>query len=172
MDWKEIVKGVAPVLGTALTGGSPFGGMAAKWLTGKLIGDENAGEEALEQVITSANPDTMVKLKQLDIEFKKFMRDMDIKEEQLHAQDRGSARDMGAKTTLIPQMTISAVYILAFAWILYFVFTTEVEFTTTQLTIVNVLIGILSAGLVQILNFWFGSSSGSKEKTAKMIVTK
>jgi hypothetical protein len=32
--------------------------------------------------------------------------------------------------------------------------------------IATVLLGILAAGITQILNFFYGSSSGSKEKTA------
>jgi len=30
------------------------------------------------------------------------------------------------------------------------------------------LLGILSAGLTQVMNFWFGSSAGSKQKELKL----
>jgi hypothetical protein len=32
----------------------------------------------------------------------------------------------------------------------------------------NMVLGVLTAGQVQIMNFWFGSSSGSKDKTSKL----
>jgi len=56
MNWQELVKSVAPMIGTAL--GGPFAGMATKWLAGKLLGDENADAAALEAAITNASPET------------------------------------------------------------------------------------------------------------------
>ena len=67
-----------------------------------------------------------------------------------------------------PQLIISALYIVAFCAVLWAVFMGELTFSDTQEKLANLLVGILSAGLMQIMNFWFGSSSGSKDKTAQM----
>ncbi len=167
MDWKELVKSVAPVLGTAL--GGPFGGMASRWLAGRLLGDENAGESALEAAISTASPDTFVRLRELDNEFRLEMKRIGLEEKQLEAGDRADARSL-AKVNMTPHMVISAIYVLAFALVLYVVFSGELTMTQMQERVMMYLLGILSAGLLQIMNFWFGSSSGSKEKTAKLAI--
>lgn len=165
MGWKDIVGKVAPTLGTAL--GGPFGGMAAKWLTGKVLGEEKTGEEAeasLEEFVQGASPEDMFQLKQLDKDFKLEMKRLGLKEEQLHADDRADARAMAKATTLLPQMIISTVFVIAFTVVTYNVFADNFEMTEIQKSIALYVLGILSAGLTQVLNFWFGSSSGSKEK--------
>lgn len=160
--WKSILKTVAPILGTAI--GGPFGGMASKFLIEKLGGDENTTEDQMQEMIEKASPETLMKLKTIDNEFKVKMKELGLKEKDLAAEDRKDARAMGIKTTLLPQMIISVIFITAFAIILYTAFTGLADMSPTQNTIVNILLGILSAGVVQVMNFWFGSSSGSKEK--------
>lgn len=164
--WQDLVKKVAPVLGTAL--GGPFGGMATKWLAGKLLGDENAPQEAVEEAITNASPETMLQVKKLENEFKVLMKELGIKEEQLHQQDRADARDMAKATSIVPQIVLSVVYDVAFIIVLYFVFTVEHTWSEVQTNIIMFVLGILSSALLQVNNFWFGSSSGSKEKTAQL----
>lgn len=159
MDWKNIVGAVAPVLGTAL--GGPLGGIAGKFLADKL----GVSSEDLPDAIAGATPETMLQIKNAEYEFKTKMKELGIQEEQLHVQDRGSARDLAKSTTLVPQSIIATVFITGFIVILYVVFTGELSFSDTQVMLANVLLGILSAGVMQILNFFFGSSSGSKEKT-------
>jgi len=160
--WKSILKTVAPILGTAI--GGPFGGMASKFLIEKLGGDENTTEDQLHEMIENANPETLLKLKEIDADFKTEMKRLGIRKQELSNANTADARSMGIKTTLLPQMIISVIFITAFAVILYTAFTGLAEMAEQQKTIVNILLGILSAGVVQVMNFWFGSSSGSKEK--------
>lgn len=162
MDWKKLVGSVAPVLGTAL--GGPFGGLAGKFLADKL----GVSQEELPVKVESADPQTMLAIKNSEQEFKKVMRELDIKEADLHAKDRQSARDMAKSTTLTPQIIQSVMYDIAFIFVCWFVFTSDGAFSDTQERLLMFLLGILSAGLVQVNNFWFGSSSGSKEKTLIM----
>ena len=158
-DWKQMVGSVAPVLGTAL--GGPFGGMA-----GKFIADALGTEvETLPDVVANANPETMLKIKNADIEFKIQMKELGIAEEQLHQKDRSGARNMAINTSIYPQVIQSVLYDAAFIMVCYFLFTAEIVYTDSQLALISYVMGILSAGLVQVNNFWFGSSSGSKEKT-------
>jgi len=162
MDWKKLVGSVAPVLGTAL--GGPFGGLAGKFLADKL----GVTQEELPATVESANPETLLQIKHLEIDFKKVMRELDIKEEDLHSKDRQDARAMAKATTLTPQIIQSVMYDIAFIFVCWFVFTSDGAFSDTQERLLMFLLGILSAGLVQVNNFWFGSSSGSKEKTVLM----
>ena len=48
--------------------------------------------------------------------------------------------------------------------VLYAVFSKDFSMTDTQEKIAMIMIGILSAGMGQIMNFLFGSSAGSKSK--------
>lgn len=162
MDWKDLVGSVAPVLGGSL--GGPFGAMAGKWLAGKL----GVEEEQLEEAVATADPDTMFKIRQLDNDFKIEMKRIGLEEKQLHAADRQSARKMAMDTTLLPQIIISTIFIIIFGMIMREVFSADASFSDTQKNIIMYMLGILSAGIIQIMNFWFGSSSGSKEKTAKL----
>lgn len=161
-DWKAMVGNVAPVLGTAL--GGPFGGMAGKFIADAL----GTTLQELPDVILNATPDQMMKIKNADQEFKMRMRELDISEEQLNQKDRDSARELAKSTALTPQVIISSIFIIGFVIVLYSVFSGKASLTDMQQQMANILIGILSAGIVQVMNFWFGSSAGSKEKTNLM----
>ena len=170
-NWKSIVKTVAPVLGTAL-GGGPFGGMAAKFIAGKLFGDDVAetGQD-LEDRISAAlevDPDALLKIKQADQEFDAKMKRMDVDILAIDAADRDSARSLAKETSLLPQIILASIYNCGFILIIYAVFFSELNLVGTQKDIALFLLGILSTGLVQVNNFFFGSSSGSKEKTIQM----
>ena len=159
--WESLLKAVAPVLGGAI--GGPFGSMAVNALIDGMD-DDVTTESQMKKAVQNASPETLAKLKQIDAEFKVIMKELGVKEKDIAAKDRDGARNMGIQTTLLPQMIISIIFITAFAVILYTTFTGLTEMGETQKTIVNILLGILSAGVVQVMNFWFGSSSGSKEK--------
>ncbi len=159
--WESLLKVVAPVLGGAI--GGPFGSIAVKALIDGMD-DDITTEDQMKEAVQNASPETLAKLKQIDTNFKVTMKELGVKEKDIIAKDRDSARNMAIQTTLLPQMIISIIFITAFAVILYTTFTGLTEMGETQKTIVNILLGILSAGVVQVMNFWFGSSSGSKEK--------
>lgn len=162
MNWKDLVKSVAPVLGTAL--GGPFGGMAAKFIGGKLLGDEDAGEEAIEQLVANANPDMLFKLKQLDKDFELELERIGLKKEQLIVEDRKDARKLFSVNKW-PQIVLSAVFILGYFILVYALVTGKFVIDPSQTALVATLIGVLTAGVSNIMQFWFGSSSGSKDKT-------
>lgn len=163
-DFLPVLKNVAPAIATAL--GGPAAGIATKFLGNALLGDENADPEAILEAAQS--PENLVKLKQIDADFKVKMAEAGIKLEKVHAEDRAGARAMAIAKGQWPQIILSTVYVLSFSMAMYFTLTAEGEFSDAQLAIIGPLIGILSYGLAQIMNFWFGSSSGSKEKTAIM----
>ncbi len=168
MNWKDIVRSVAPVIGGSLGGG--FGATAAKFAVEKLTGiklDPAAdAESALEEAMKTATPEQLANLKKGDNDFKVQMAELGIREQELHAGDRDSAREMAQKTSMLPQIIISAVYTVAYGVVLYTFITGQVEVKDNHEVLFGSLIGILTAAQVQILNFWFGSSSGSKTKTA------
>lgn len=165
MNWKDIVKSVAPVLGTAL--GGPFGGMATKFLANKLTGDENAGEDVMEEMVNNANPDLMFKIKELDKDFKLEMRRIGLQEEQLIVEDRKDARKLFSVDKR-PQIILSGIFIVGYFTLVWAMVTGNFEIPQDQGVLVTTLMGVLTAGVANIMQFWFGSSSGSKDKTNKL----
>ena len=161
-DWKKTLATVGPTLAAAL--GGPMAGIAVSVAT-KALGIENGDEGALEAAVASGDPNVFVKLKEAEHNFKLELKRLDIQLEEINAGDRDSARKMATAKGLQPQMVISTVYTVGFIWLLYALFDGNVNVPTEHLGLANVLIGMLGAGQTQILNFFFGSSSGSKEKS-------
>lgn len=158
MNWKDIVKSVAPVLGTAL--GGPLAGTALKVLAGELLGNESSTEKDIEEAILSASPEQLIALRKTDNDFKVKMKELDIDVIELDAKNTDSARDM-AKANMWPQITLSALFVTGYFVIVYFLIASNVKISEATI----IIIGVITAAIPQILNFWFGSTQGSKDKT-------
>lgn len=63
---KNIVRAVAPGIATAL--GGPAAGIAVASLSNLLLGKPNGSPEEIEGAIASASPETLIKLKELDLQ--------------------------------------------------------------------------------------------------------
>jgi hypothetical protein len=156
MDWLKTLATVAPTVATAF--GGPLAGMAVSVAT-KALGIEN-DEVALEQAVMSGNPDILLKLKQVDLDFKLELKRLDIKSEELVIDDRKDARGL-AKTDMRPHITISIVFITGYFTLAYYQ-------ATGQIALDPMVFGVITASMPMILQFWFGSSHGSKQKSDAM----
>jgi len=159
---KKIVGTISPLLGGAL--GGPLGGMAGKMLQ-KALG-VNSDEAAL--AILESNPDSLLKLKQVEADLEVRMGELGITEEQIYADDRGSARSMAKEKGMMPQVILSVVYTIGYFGVMYMFMTGKLQVSPEHNVMFGGLLGILSAAQIQVLNFWFGSSAGSKRKTEVM----
>lgn len=165
MDWKSIVKSVAPTIGAAL--GGPMGGMATKFLAEALLGKSDATQDDLADFITTANPTQLMELKKLDIEFKLKMRELDINVFELETKDRDSARQL-FKTNIWPQVILSAVFIIGYFFVLYGLLSGVITIQEAIRDTAILLIGLLTREVPTIMQFWFGSSMGSKDKAKEL----
>lgn len=163
-DWKDVVRKIAPVIGSAI--GGPFGGVATKFIADKWLGKSDASEAEIEEAILTASPEQLLQLRQTDNEFRVQMRELGIREEELHQRDRGSAREL-AKVNMWPQIILSSIYTAGYCLVLYAFATGAVNIADTTRAEFNIVLGVLTAAQAQIMNFWFGSSSGSKDKTVR-----
>ena len=163
MSWKDVVKTIAPTLGAAL--GGPMGGAATKFIADKLLGNPDASEDEVEIFMLGSSSDDMLKLQELDKSFKLEMKKLKIDVFALEVKDRDSARGL-YKVNIWPQIVLSAMFILGYFTIVYLLFSGGVDIKDSIRDVSNVLLGVMTAAIPQILNFWFGSSLGSKEKTA------
>jgi hypothetical protein len=155
-----ILKGVAPVLATAVAG--PAGGAAVGWIASKL-GIDDATVEGVTQALTG-NPEMAMKLKELDLEYAK-----------LEAQDRDSARKAYSAVAtsehatkldkvVVPVLALGVVG-LAFTLIGVLMF---VNTPQDQQQIIIFALGFITSAAGQVLSFYFGSSQGSKDKTEEI----
>jgi len=160
-DWKKIVGAVAPSLATAL--GGPLAGMAVKALSDGLLGKKDGTEEEIAVALAEGNSETLIKLRQIDNDFKKSMTEAGVKLEELAQADRASARER--ETKLGGDMTVKILaytIIGSFCTMCFALLWGEV---TAESTIVGAVIGYLSAKAEQVIAYYFGSSSGSTRKT-------
>ena len=158
MSWKDIVKTVAPVIGTAL--GGPMAGGAVKMLAGSLLGDENAPEEAVQQFILDANPDALLKLKTLDKEYDIKMQKLGVDVFKLEVEDRKSARE-AHKDSKFPAMLCIALTAMV---TLMFVLLSLHEVPEKNSSILYMMIGQVVTAWGGAIAYWFGTTKSSSDK--------
>jgi hypothetical protein len=156
---KKTISVVAPTLGAAL--GGPLGGLAGQILSG-LVGGEDP--KALEEAILTQKPETLLALKQAENDFKVKLRELEIEEDKLVFNDRGNARDL-AKVDMGPHKMLSLIFIGGYFIILAAFFVGKIEVAQEMREPFLILLGVITANVPAIMQFWFGTSSGSQRKT-------
>ena len=164
MNWKNVVKNMAPALAATL--GGPMSGVAVKYIADKFLGNPDATEDDFEEAIFNATPEKLAELKRIDNEFVIEMAKLDVDVYALEVKDRDSARDL-AKINMKPQIILSSIFITGYFLLLFLIVSGHVRISLEIKETAILLLGILTTSMPMIMQFWFGSSSGSKEKTAK-----
>lgn len=159
---RDAIKVIAPTLGTAL--GGPLGGLAGQVLGGLLGGDS----KAVEQAILEQKPETLLALKKAEQDFKVRLKELEIEEDKLVFTDRANARDL-AKVDMGPHKLLSLVFIGGYFIILAAFFVGKLEIDTSMREPFLVLLGVITANVPSIMQFWFGTSSGSQRKTDLLV---
>lgn len=162
-SWKRVLGSLAPTLAAAF--GGPVAGTAAKFLADKLLGKPDASQAEIEAGILGATPEQLATLRELDNEFRIAMEKINVDVFALEVDDRKSAREM-AKVNMWPQVALSILVIGGYFILVYMLFSGEMKLTDGMAQMGNVLIGVLTAVIPMVFQFWFGSSHGSKSKTA------
>lgn len=150
-----LVKNAAPAVATAL--GGPMAGKAVSMISGMLGVDDNV--------------DSVTKALQADPNLALKLRELDLKELEVHAKDRDSARNREAviaasehapyiNKVVTPYLALGVVS-LSFILFAILIF---VEVKAEAKDILIYILGVLSAAVTQILSYYFGSSQGSKDK--------
>jgi hypothetical protein len=163
----DFLKTLAPLLGTAIAG--PFGGIAASFLADKLGVSEKTVSAVTEALSTDKmTPDQVAQIKLAEIDFKKWMGDNEIKQEQivlqekqLVAEDRKDARGMQIATR---SPLVAAIAIIVLVSFISVVIGTLLGYSKIESAMAGTLVGYLSAKAEQVIAFYFGSSAGSQAK--------
>ena len=66
---------------------------------------------------------------------------------------------------LLPQRLLSTLFIVAYAALVYVIVIGDVETSDSTMPVLLIIVGSLTSSMTSVMSFWFGSSSGSKEKS-------
>jgi hypothetical protein len=152
---------VAPSIATAL--GGPLAGVAVKTLSSALFGHEEGTQEQLFEALSSAGPEQLAAIKKIDADFKVQMKSLDIDLERISAGDRDSARQMQRDTKDWVPKVLAIVITLGFFGILIWMLLNGMPKTGTEALLM--MLGALGTAWTGVVNFYYGSSAGSKAKT-------
>lgn len=164
MDWKSVISAVAPWIGTAL--GGPLGGMAVG-AAADALGLSEKTEETLKAALAGTTPEQMLALKKADQDFALSMQQLGFKQitdlESIAAGDRKDARDMQKAIRSPVPAVLSIAVTFGYFGILIGMMSGAFKAGDSQALLL--MLGSLSTAWGVVMSFWFGSTSGSAEKT-------
>lgn len=174
-EWKGLIRAVAPALGAAL--GGPVGGVAVKFLADKWLGTPEANESDIASYAATATPEALAKLKELDNQFRLEMKRLDIDIFRLETTDVQDARKAHAGNASV--FKLGMVVLISFAalmgavlygcWaILIDGLKVDAAIAAAVFGLIGTVVGYVAAAAQQVIQFNFGSSYGSKQKTDAM----
>lgn len=168
MDW---LKKAAPYLVTALTGNVPaLAAMAAKDISDVLGVSDDVEEVKKALNEGSMPPEVVAKLKEQEQAFALKMRELGYRElidlETIAAGDRASARQREIQTNDWMPKALGLIVTFGFFGILIFLLIHGVPVIGGDVLLV--MLGALGSAWGAIINYYFGSSSGSDAKTKIM----
>ena len=161
---KRAIAGAAPKLAHAL--GGPLAGAAVAALSKAIFGTENIDEAELEAALANATPEQLLAIKSAEHEFQIALRRASVDEERIHAGDRDSAR---RRQQLMDDWTpsiLGALIIAGFFCVLGAMLARAIPAGAE--TEFSIMLGALATMTAAVVNYFFGSSAGSKEKTRLM----
>lgn len=167
-DWKGTLSTVAPMLATAY--GTPLAGMATRTILSALgiVPSPKATEEDNQQLISdklqNTTPAEFLAIKNAEYQFKKDMKSLDVDLDKIAAGDRESARKMQTETRSWALPVLATVVTVGFFGILLGVM--KGYLSVKESPEVLLLIGSLGTAFGMVMQFHFGSSSGSQRKDA------
>ena len=174
MGFKSVLGTIAPFLGAAATGNVPALVTMAAAKIGTAFGVKvDPTPQGIEKAVTdaqAADPEALLKLKSLDIEFQETMAKLGIDSvetlEKIAADDRDSARKreiaVKDKTPMVLSVFDGAGFVAAFVVLLCVAVPPAIH------DLLVIMVTTLANNLVQERSYYFGSSSGSAAKTQIM----
>jgi membrane-bound ClpP family serine protease len=157
----KLIETVAPTIATAL--GGPVAGMAVKALSSALLGHGNGSEDDIRDALATATPDQIAAIRKVDADFKVQMKELDIDLERIAAGDRDSARHMQMNTNDWIPRVLAILITIGFFGILVWMLIKGMPPTGTEALLM--MLGALGTAWTGVVNFYYGSSAGSKAKT-------
>jgi hypothetical protein len=158
---KKAVAKAAPKIAGQL--GGPLAGAAVSAIARAIFGSDGASEEELADALDKASADQLIALKRAESEFRLAIRNAANEEARIDAGDRASARERQSKMRDWTPSVLGALIIGGF-------FLTLAVMVARKLppgaeTEFSIMLGALATMTAAVVNYFFGSSAGSREKT-------
>lgn len=180
-DWKSLVKTVAPAIASVF--GTPLAGMGVSALLDAILPAGEAKpvdpEKYIAQILTTANPEMLLKIKAAEQQFLMDMKKLDIDLEKYIAQLAQQNTD-GARTMKMTWLTtgkwdyepfLALGVCAAFGYAEYWIFAHASSAMTMDAgtsVLIGRILGSVDAAFMLLLSFRWGSSSSSERKTEIM----
>ncbi len=155
----------APQLAEAL--GGPLAGAAIGSIAEAIFGSPDTDMGLVEKAILAAHPETMLKLREAEYDFRKAVMDNQTALERVAMEDRSSARNRQAAMKDKAPTIIGAAVILGFFLVLSGMLLWELPAGAE--TEFSIMLGALATMTAAVVNYFFGSSAWSKEKTHMLV---
>jgi hypothetical protein len=186
LDWRSVVRALAPTLGSALTAANPLFGAAVSAIGAAITGDPDATEaEVAKAVERGMPPEAIVALRQADQAFELRCRELGLDARRIEVQAEGAylADVANARTTHAGNAALQRLGYMVlgtFALVLcgvllgiYQVLTggisiQDVGVVAAVFSLLGSVVGYAAANAQQVISYWFGSSAGSRDKTERM----
>jgi hypothetical protein len=158
---RKAVARTAPKIAAEL--GGPLAGAAVAAIARAIFGKDDAPEEELADAVANATAEQLIALKRAENEFRLAIRNAALEERRIESGDRASARERQAKMRDWTPSVLGALIIAGFFITLAAMLAkrlpagTETEF--------SIMLGALATMTAAVVNYFFGSSAGSREKT-------
>ena len=158
---KRVIAAAAPKLAHAL--GGPLAGAAVEHLSRAILGVPYTDEETLSDAISQMTPAQIIALKNAERDFAVAVHQLNVEERRIDASDRASARARQVATQDLTPTVLGGLIVLGFFGVLCIMVAhklpqgAESEF--------SIMLGALATMTAAVVNYFFGSSSGSKDKT-------
>lgn len=158
---KKAVAKAAPKIAEQL--GGPLAGAAVAAIARAIFGKEDVGEEVLADAVANLGAEQIIALRQAENEFRLAIRNAAVEERRIDAADRSSARERQIKLGDLTPSALGALIIAGF-------FLTLAAMVSRKLppgaeTEFSIMLGALATMTAAVVNYFFGSSAGSREKT-------
>lgn len=168
-DWKKLVAGIAPVIGTAL--GGPLAGAAISQLGAVLLGNADASETDVAAAVSSGKltGEQIVAMKKADQDFQARMRELDIDvlklnqaadDAVMHDVQDARAKQIATKDNM-PQIITGIAFTI---YVLEFIFFASGNMPADEFTkaLITRAFGTVDGILLTCVAYFVGSSRGSK----------
>jgi hypothetical protein len=160
-----ILATLAPTVATVL--GGPLAGMATTALVGALGLEPTASADEIMKAVAGATPEQLIKLKEVEAQLILDLKKLDVDVARIDAGDRDSARKREIATLDYTPKILAALVMGAWIAVQYFIFAGH-NVEPTMRDFAMRALGTMDAALTMVLAYYYGSSSGSRNKDTQI----
>jgi VIT1/CCC1 family predicted Fe2+/Mn2+ transporter len=168
MDWKSIVKTVAPTLATAL--GGPLSGAAVSILSNAILGTNGTENDVSEAILRGLTPEAQLALRKADQDFAVQVQTLANDAIKTYMDDVQDARKHNSSNQNIVKLAyiILSIFAAIMACALVFSLLKAGDINPAESALTGAVVGYVAGLAQQVVGFFFGSSSSSDKKTDAM----